>query len=55
ACLSHMESVSIVHGKGTGALRNAVHKKLKETPAVESFRLGKPGEGDAGVTIVKFK
>ncbi len=55
AYLSRLESVQIVHGKGTGALRNAVHKKLKETSFVKDYRLGNPGEGDAGVTIVTFK
>ncbi len=55
AYLSHLPSVRVVHGKGTGALRNAVHQHLKHLPYVESYRLGAFGEGDAGVTIVNFK
>ena len=55
AYLAHMPSVRIVHGKGTGALRNAVHGHLKRLKYVKDFRLGEFGEGDAGVTIVTFK
>ena len=55
AYLSHLPSVRIVHGKGTGALRSAVHSHLKRAKYVKSFRLGEFGEGDAGVTIVEFK
>ncbi|EET61530.1 MutS2 family protein [Marvinbryantia formatexigens DSM 14469] len=55
AYLSHMPSVRIVHGKGTGALRKAVHNYLRRQKYVESYRLGEFGEGDAGVTIVKFR
>lgn len=55
AYLSHLHSVRIVHGKGTGALRAAVHKYLKNQRYVDEFHLGEQGEGDAGVTIVKFK
>ena len=55
AYLAHLESVRIVHGKGTGALRNAVHQYLKRASFVKSFRLGEHGEGDAGVTIAEFK
>ncbi len=55
AYLSHMPSVRIVHGKGTGALRKAVHNYLRRQKYVESYRLGEFGEGDAGVTIVTFK
>ena len=55
AYLSHLPSVRIVHGKGTGALRNAVHQHLRKAKYVESFRLGEFGEGDAGVTIAIFK
>ena len=55
AYLAHMPSVRIVHGKGTGALRNAVHQQLKRSKYVKSFRLGTFGEGDAGVTIAEFK
>lgn len=55
AYLSHLHSVRVVHGKGTGALRTAVHKFLKHQDYVDEFHLGEQGEGDAGVTIVKFK
>ncbi|MCI9296698.1 MAG: endonuclease MutS2 [Lachnospiraceae bacterium] len=55
AYLAHLPSVRIVHGKGTGALRNAVQRHLKQIRYVESFRLGEFGEGDAGVTIATFK
>ncbi len=55
AYLSHLESVRIVHGKGTGALRNAVQNYLKKVKYVKSYKLAEYGEGDAGVTIVTFK
>lgn len=55
AYLAHLPSVRIVHGKGTGALRNAVHAHLKRLKYVKSFHLGEFGEGDAGVTIAEFK
>ena len=55
AYLAHLPSVRIVHGKGTGALRNAVQQHLKRTKYVKSYRLGEFGEGDAGVTIAVFK
>ncbi len=55
AYLAHMPSVRVVHGKGTGALRKAVHGHLKRLKYVDSFRLGEFGEGDSGVTIVTFK
>ncbi len=55
AYLAHLPSVRIVHGKGTGALRKAVHGHLKKIKYVESFRLGEHGEGDTGVTIAVFK
>ncbi len=55
AYLAHLPSVRIVHGKGTGALRNAVHSHLKRLRYVKEFRLGEYGEGDAGVTIVTFR
>lgn len=53
--LSHLESVRIVHGKGTGALRAGIHKYLKNHPHVKSFRVGTFGEGEMGVTIVELK
>jgi len=55
AYLAHLSSVRIVHGRGTGALRDAVHKSLRKCKYVKSFRLGEFGEGDTGVTIVEFK
>lgn len=55
AYIAHMPSVRIVHGKGTGALRNAVHNHLKRLKNIKSYRLGEFGEGDAGVTIAEFK
>ena len=55
AYLAHLPSVRIVHGKGTGALRNAVQAHLRRLKYVKSFHLGEFGEGDAGVTIAEFK
>lgn len=55
AYLSHAPSVRIVHGKGTGALRQAVHQHLKRISYVKSYHLGEYGEGDSGVTIADFK
>ncbi len=55
AYLSHVPSVRVVHGKGTGALRKAVHNYLRKQKHVDSYRLGEFGEGDSGVTIVTFK
>ena len=55
AYLAHLPSVRVVHGKGTGALRSAVHGHLKRLKYVKEYRLGEYGEGDAGVTIVTFK
>ncbi len=55
AYLAHLPSVRVVHGKGTGALRSAVHSYLKKQKHVKEFHLGEYGEGDAGVTIVTFK
>ena len=54
AYLYHLNSVRIVHGKGTGALRKGIHQYLRKQKHVKSFRLGEFGEGDAGVTIVEF-
>ena len=53
--LSHIEQVTIIHGKGTGALRSAVHDYLKHCKQVKTFRLGVYGEGETGVTVVTFK
>ncbi len=55
AYLAHLPSVRVVHGKGTGALRSAVHNYLRKNRVVKNYRLGEYGEGDAGVTIVEFK
>ncbi len=55
ARVSHLQSVRIVHGKGTGALRNAVHQYLRKQKWIKSYRIGDFGEGDAGVTIVTLK
>ena len=55
AYIAHLPSVRIVHGKGTGALRAAVHKHLKRLKYVKSFHLGEFGEGDVGVTIAEFE
>lgn len=55
AYLAHLPSVRIVHGKGTGALRNAVQNYLRRCKYVKDYRLGEYGEGDAGVTIAEFK
>ena len=55
AYLAHLPSVRIVHGKGTGALRKAVHNYLRRNKIIRSYRLGEFGEGDAGVTIAEFK
>ncbi|WP_368296120.1 Smr/MutS family protein, partial [Enterocloster citroniae] len=55
AYLAHLQSVRVVHGRGTGALKNAVHKRLRQLKYVKEFRLGQFGEGDSGVTIVTFK
>ena len=53
--LSSIKSVRIVHGKGTGKLREGIHKFLRKEPHVKSFRLGTFGEGEMGVTIVELK
>jgi len=55
ATLQGLSIVRIVHGKGTGAVRQKTHDVLKRTRAVKSFRLGRWGEGDTGVTIVELK
>ena len=55
AVMAKLETVTIIHGKGTGALRKAVHEILRRSKAVKSFRLGRYGEGEAGVTVVELK
>ncbi len=54
AYVSHLPTVRVVHGKGSGILRQAVHDHLKSVPYVKSYKLGEFGEGDSGVTIVTF-
>jgi len=54
AFMAGLPFVRIVHGKGTGTLRQAVHEALAKHPLVKSFRLGDYGEGDYGVTIVEL-
>ncbi len=54
ACLCHLPKVRIVHGKGTGALRNGIHSYLRGCPYVSGFHLAQHGEGDAGVTVVEL-
>lgn len=55
ALLSHLNTVRVVHGKGTGALRKGIHEYLRRQKHVKSYRLAEFGEGDAGVTIVELK
>ncbi len=55
AYLAHLPQVTVIHGRGTGALRNAIQSHLKKLKYVSSFRVGGVGEGDHGVTIVEFK
>ncbi len=54
AYLAHLSQITIIHGKGTGALRQGVHQFLRNAPHVEHYRLGEYGEGGSGVTIVTF-
>ena len=55
AVMGRLETVTIIHGKGTGALRKMVHDLLRRNKAVKSYRLGVYGEGEAGVTVVTLK
>ena len=55
AVMSNISTITIIHGKGTGLLRAAVHRRLKSHPSVKNFRLGLFGEGEDGVTVVELK
>ena len=55
ACLNSLKQISVIHGKGTGALRSGIHSHLKRHPSVSEFRLGRYGEGEDGVTILTLK
>ena len=55
AAIAGIGEVTIIHGKGTGALRSGIHKYLKSNGSIKSFRLGEYGEGDSGVTVVILK
>ena len=53
--LANLQTVRIVHGKGTGKLREGIHQMLKKDPHVKSYRMGAFGEGEMGVTVVELK
>ena len=55
AMVAGFTKVRLIHGKGTGALKNAIWQHLKKDARVASFRLGQYGEGDGGVTVVELK
>ncbi len=55
AVMGRLNQVTVIHGKGTGALRKAVHARLKRHPYVKAYRLGVFGEGGDGVTVVELK
>jgi DNA mismatch repair protein MutS2 len=54
ALMTNLERITIIHGKGTGALKHAVHEFLKYHPSIKSFKLGELVEGGAGVTIAEL-
>ena len=55
AAIAGLSQVRIIHGMGTGALRNAVHEELRRNPPVESYRLGEQGEGGYGATVAMLR
>ncbi|MBP5581720.1 MAG: Smr/MutS family protein, partial [Ruminococcus sp.] len=55
AVMSNISTITIIHGKGTGLLRQAVQNRLKHHPSIKSYRLGLFGEGEDGVTIAEVK
>jgi DNA mismatch repair protein MutS2 len=55
AVMAKLKTVTIIHGKGTGALRTAIQQMLKRNKCVKSYRLGRFGEGESGVTVVELK
>ena len=55
AFMAKLNTVTVIHGKGTGALRKAIQTRLRSHPHVKSFRLGTFGEGESGVTVIELK